>query len=54
MLGNNNLGHATKVVAFLVLKNMIILRPMHKTHHISILLDSSRLTQIAQLGAFAL
>ena len=53
MLGNDNLRHATKVVALLIVQNMIILRTMHKQHHIGILLDGSRLTKVAQLRTLA-
>ena len=46
MLGNNNLCHATEVVAILILIDVIVFRTMYKQHHISILLDSSRLTEV--------
>ena len=54
MLGDDNLCHAMQVVSFLVLIDMVILGTMYKEHHVGILLDGSRFTQIAQLGTLSL
>ena len=54
MLGNNDLSDATQVVSLVVLEDAIVFGTMHEQHHIGILLDSSRLTEIAELRALAL
>ena len=54
MLGNDDLGHTAKVAPVLVLIDVIILRTVYKQHHVGILLDSSRLAQVGQLGTLAL
>ena len=54
MLGNDNLRHTTKVAAVLILIDMIVLRTMHEKHHIRILLDGTRLTQVTQLRTLSL
>ena len=54
VLGNDNLRHAVQVAPVVVLIDMVILRTVYEQHHIGILLDGSRLTQVAQLGTLAL
>ena len=43
-----------KVIALFVLIYMIVLRPVDKYHHVGILLDGTRLTEVTKLWAFAL
>ena len=54
VLGNNNLRHAVQVVTLVILIDMVVFRTVHKEHHVGILLDSSRLTEVAQLRALTL
>ena len=54
MLGNDNLCHAVQVASIVVLIDVLILRTVYEQHHIGILLDGSRLTQVAQLRSLTL
>ena len=54
MLGYDNLRHTTQVATIVVLIDMVVLRTVDEQHHIGILLDGSRLTQVGQLRTFAL
>ena len=53
VLGNDDLGHSVKVVAFLVFIDVVVFRAVDEEHHVGILLDGSRLAQVAKLGALA-
>ena len=53
MLGNNNLSHTVKVVTMFILENTVIFGTMNKTNHISILLDSTRLSEVTQHRTFS-
>ena len=52
MLSQNKLGHTRRRLTILVLGHTVVLGTVDKCHDISVLLDSSRLTKVAQLGAF--
>ena len=53
MLGNDDLGHASEVVTALILIDVIVLWAVYEEHHVGILLDGSRLTQVGELWALA-
>ena len=53
MLGYDNLGHAVKVAAFLVLIDVIVFGTMDEEHHVGILLYGSRLAEVAELRTLA-
>ena len=54
VLGYDDLCLAVQIVSFFVLKYSVVFRSMHKEHQVGILLNGSRLAQVAQLRAFAL
>ena len=53
VFSNDDLCHTTQVASVLVLIDVIILRTMNKQHHIRILFNGSRLTQVRELWAFS-
>lgn len=52
VLGYDDFGHPVQVVSFLVGINLVIFRTVDEAHHIGILLDGSRFTQVTQLRTF--
>ena len=54
VLGNDDLRHSLQVTTILILVDMIILWTMHEEHHIRILLDGSRFTEVTQLRTLTL
>ena len=46
VLGDDDLCHATQVVACFILIDMVVLRTVNEDHHIRILLNGSGLTQV--------
>ena len=55
MLGDDKLGQAANVVALAVLARLgVVLGTVNEAHYIGILLDSPRLTQVAQLRPLAI
>ena len=53
VFGNDNLCDAFEVVAIGILVDFIVLRTVDKAYDVGILLDGSRLTQVAELWSFA-
>ena len=49
VLGNDDLCHAVHVVTVGILIDVVVLRTVDEEHHVGILLDSSRLTEVAKL-----
>ena len=54
VLGNDDLCHAMQVATVIILIDMVVLGTVNEDDHIGILLDGSRLTKVAELGALAL
>ena len=52
MLGQNEFGHTCRRLTILVLGHTVVLGTVDKCHDISVLLDCTRLTKVAQLRSF--
>ena len=53
MLSDNNFGHSTEIVSFIILKYLVIFGAVNETHHIGILLDCTGFTKVTQLRTFS-
>ena len=53
MLGYDDLRHTVQVASLVVLEDMVVFWSVDEEHHVGILLDGSRLTEVAQLWSFS-